>query len=113
MNTEILHLVWVLICVSLFPVVGIYYVTFKRIIRFINDIDHVKINHLKGLGFIYNNNISASSKFIGFLINKDYKDVGDVELSLASDKCRILLFLGTFLAALAFFMPILIGRYAA
>lgn len=110
MTSEILYMVWVLMCLSLFVIAFFYYVAFKKVISVVNKIEHEDVKFLKGLGFVSNNNIMTSSKFMKFLIKKDYESIGDAELSAVSFECRRLLLLGMLLSALSFLTPIVIGR---
>lgn len=113
MTSGIWYMLWILMCLSLFLIATFYYVEFKKVISIVNKIDHENIKSFKDLGFVSNNNIMTSSKFMKFLIKKDYEAIGDAELSAASSKCRLLLLIGMFLSVLSFLTPVLIGRFVS
>ena len=104
--------IWISTTLSLFPITIWYYVVFKKTLL------HLKKRHpeiwssLDEIGFVKNNNIINSNKFIMFLLRKDYKVLDDLDLSKDASLCRALLITGLIVAAIAFVMPIIIGKYS-
>lgn len=107
-----MKIIWVATALSLFPLTIWYYVLFKK------TLSHLEKRHpeiwrsLGEIGFVKNNNIINSNKFIMFLLRKEYKALDDSNLNKDATLCRVLLISGFILATIAFVTPIIIGKYS-
>lgn len=107
--SKMLYLLWMSASFALIPVCIMYFVTFKRVMRIVNMLEHERLVSFKNLGFFKNNDIATSNKFIMFLLKKDYEVIDNKELLIMAKRCRALLLLGTLLVVFLFFIPIIIG----
>lgn len=107
---EKLHLIWTLISLSLVPVTVIYLVLFKKMTSHLAK-HHTEMYEMLGsAGLIRNNNIQISSRFMKFLLTRQYAEANDEKLIKVGNQCRLLLILGLFLFLIAFLLPIIIGQ---
>ncbi len=107
-----MKLIWIITAISLFPITFWYFIVFKKVTSQLENNHPEKWKSLGEVGFVRNNNISNSNKMIMFFLKKEYVQLGDTELDIYANKCRILLIVGLILSLAAFVMPILIGKYS-
>ena len=101
---------WILICASLFPVTAFYFVLFKQVTKILGERHIATYKALGEVGFVKNNTIVNSNKFIVYLLQRKYASLNDAELTKKANMCRFLLITGMILFLFAFILPIYIGH---
>lgn len=111
LSIDDLKTVWLLISLSLIPVTIAYFIYFKKMINIL-IVKHSEVyKELGEVDFVKNNTVSSSGKFVAFLILGKYKYLKDSELNNVGRISGILLVLGFIIFAVAFIMPIIIGKF--
>ncbi|SUI78371.1 hypothetical protein [Shewanella baltica] len=102
---------WTISILSLFPITFWYFISLKEMSSLLESKYPDTWETLGKIGFVRNNSLTNSNKLIMFLLKREYQELNDANLDKTASLCRALLIVGTILAALAFIMPILIGKY--
>lgn len=101
--------IWIFVCVALFPIVAAYFVFFKRVTSILKERHSETYKELGEIGFIKNNTIVNSNKFITYLFLAKYRELNDGQLQKEASICRLLLIIGFMLFLVAFLLPVYIG----
>ena len=108
---ESLELLWVLVCACLFPLTILYFVYFRQVTSILEKRHKEDYKNLGEMGFIKNNTIVNSSRFMIYILLGEYVSLEDQELNGKANLCRWLLFVGILLFLIAFLLPVYIGNY--
>ncbi|KHT51466.1 hypothetical protein RJ43_12405 [Alteromonas macleodii] len=108
---ENLESLWLFVCACLFPVTIFYFISFKQVTKILKQ-RHIEVYKSLGeVGFVKNNTITNSNKFVMYILQGKYSLLDDDELNKKAGICRLLLLTGLILFLVAFFLPIYIGNY--
>lgn len=108
---ESLESLWLLVCVCLFPVTIFYSISFKQVTKILKQRHIEAYKSLGEVGFVKNNTITNSNKFVMYILQGKYRLLDDDELIKKASISRLLLLVGLILFLVAFFLPIYIGNY--
>lgn len=108
---ENLESLWLLVCASLFPVTILYFISFKQVTKILKQRHMEAYKSLGEVGFVKNNTITNSNRFVMYILQGKYSLLDDDELNKKASMCRLLLIAGFILFIVAFFLPIYIGNY--